>query len=60
MILDPVAHNIYVPAALWQPAPVGARGRPQSVPDSFTVLVYGMNRPPSPHETGVDHAHSAR
>jgi len=43
MILDPVTHNIYVPAATLQPAPAGARGRPQPVPDSFKVLVYGMN-----------------
>lgn len=40
MILDPVTHNIHVPAALWQPAPVGARCRPQPVPDSFKVFVW--------------------
>jgi DNA-binding beta-propeller fold protein YncE len=42
MILDPVTHNIYLPAAALQPAPAGGSGRPQAIPDSFKVLVYGV------------------
>ncbi len=46
MILDPVTHNIYVPAATLQPAPPGAQGRPQPVADSLKVLVYGLQVTP--------------
>jgi DNA-binding beta-propeller fold protein YncE len=42
MILDPVTHNIYLPAATVQAPPAGGRGRPAPVPDSFRLLVYGM------------------
>ena len=42
MILDPVTHNIFVPAAMTMPNPAG-RGRPQPVAGSFKVLMYGMN-----------------
>jgi DNA-binding beta-propeller fold protein YncE len=41
MILDPVSHRIYLPAATLQPAPPGG-GRAQPVPDTFKVLVFGM------------------
>ena len=43
MILDPVTHNIYVPVATLQPLAAGARGRRQPVPETFKVLVFGMN-----------------
>lgn len=42
MILDPVSHNIYVPAAKTMPNPAG-RGRPLPVPGTFKVLMFGMN-----------------
>ncbi len=41
MILDPVSHNIFVPAATTTPNPSG-RGRPVAVPGTFKVLMYGM------------------
>ena len=41
MILDPVSHNIYVPAAKTTPNPSG-KGRPVPVPGTFRVLMYGM------------------
>jgi DNA-binding beta-propeller fold protein YncE len=41
MILDPVSHNIFVPAANTVPNPAG-RGRPQAVAGTFKVLMYGM------------------
>ena len=41
MILDPVTHNIYLPAATTMPNPAG-RGRPLPVPGTFRVLMYGM------------------
>ena len=41
MILDPVTHNIFVPAAMTIPNPAG-RGRPQPVTGTFKVLMYGM------------------
>jgi DNA-binding beta-propeller fold protein YncE len=41
MILDPVTHNIYVPAANTTPNPNG-RGRAQLVAGTFKVLMYGM------------------
>lgn len=40
MILDPVTHNIYLPAATIVPGANGGRGRP--APETFRVLVYGM------------------
>jgi DNA-binding beta-propeller fold protein YncE len=43
MILDPVTHRIYLSAATLQPRPAGETGRPQPVPGTFKVLVYGMN-----------------
>ncbi len=39
IVLDPVTHNIYLPAATMT---TGPDGRTQPVPDSFKVLVYGM------------------
>ena len=42
MILDPVTHNVFVPAAMTMPNPAG-RGRPQPVAGTFKVLMYGMN-----------------
>lgn len=39
MVLDPVTHNIYLPAATMT---TGADGRSQATPESFKVLVYGM------------------
>jgi len=41
MILDPVSHNIFVPAADAVPDPAG-RGRRQPVPGTFAVLMCGM------------------
>ena len=41
MILDPVSHNIFVPAATTTPNPSGT-GRPVPVPGTFKVLMYGM------------------
>lgn len=41
MILDPVTHNIFVPAAMTMPNPAG-RGRPVPVTGTFKVLMYGM------------------
>ncbi len=41
MILDPVSHSIFVPAAQTIPNPSG-RGRPQPVPGTFKVLMYRM------------------
>ncbi|MEP7118085.1 MAG: YncE family protein, partial [Acidobacteriota bacterium] len=41
MVLDPVTHEIFVPAAKTQPNPSGT-GRPQAVPGTFKVLVYAM------------------
>lgn len=43
MILDPVTHRIYVPAATLEAPSPGAQGRPQPIADSFKVLVYGLN-----------------
>jgi DNA-binding beta-propeller fold protein YncE len=40
MILDPVSHRIYVPAADTMPNPAG-RGRPLPVTGTFKVLVFG-------------------
>jgi len=41
MILDPVTHNIFVPAAQTTPNPAG-RGRAVPVAGTFKVLMYGM------------------
>lgn len=41
LILDPVTHNIFVPAAMTMPNPTG-RGRPVPVSGTFKVLMYGM------------------
>jgi hypothetical protein len=51
MTLDPKTHKIYLAAVDYQPAPAvppagtppGKGARPQAVPNSFKVLVYGMN-----------------
>ena len=40
MILDPVSHRVFVPAAMTTPNPTG-RGRAVPVPGTFKVLVYG-------------------
>jgi hypothetical protein len=50
MTLDPRTHKIYLAAVDYMPvpetppagAPAGKLARPQAVPDSFKVLVYGM------------------
>jgi YVTN family beta-propeller protein len=48
MTLDPATHKIYLASAKYlaadQPAAGGGRGRPQTVPGSFKVLVYGMEK----------------
>ncbi len=41
MILDPVSHHIFVPAAMTTPTPA-APERSQPVTGTFTVLMYGM------------------
>jgi YVTN family beta-propeller protein len=49
MMVDPGTHKIYLSSADFvapaanAPAAAGARARPQAVPGSFKVLVYGMN-----------------
>ena len=47
MTLDPKTHRIYLAAAKFEaPAetpPGGARQRPKMIPDTFKILVYGMN-----------------
>jgi hypothetical protein len=47
MTLDPTTHRVYLSAATYEasaPAHTGtARRRPRAVPDSFRVLVYGMD-----------------
>jgi YVTN family beta-propeller protein len=46
MALDPKTHRIYLAAANFgppaQPGATGAPGRPQAVPETFRVLVFGM------------------
>jgi YVTN family beta-propeller protein len=41
MTLDPKTHRIYLGAASYIAPAAGAKGRPQMVPGSFKVLVYG-------------------
>jgi DNA-binding beta-propeller fold protein YncE len=41
MTLDPKTHRIYLGAASYITPAAGAKGRPQMVPGSFKVLVYG-------------------
>lgn len=41
MALDQKTHNVYLSDAEFQPQAPGATGRPQAVPDSFSLLVYG-------------------
>jgi Mg-chelatase subunit ChlD len=45
MALDPATHRIYVAAAKYQdrPADAPANARPQIVPGSMHILVYGMS-----------------
>ncbi len=45
MALDPTTHRIYLPTAKFGPLPESANGerrRPPMIPDSFKILVYGM------------------
>ena len=46
MTIDPATHKIYLSSAKYAAATPagGARGRPQMVPGSFRVLVYGMDK----------------
>jgi hypothetical protein len=41
MTIDPKTHRIYLGAASYLAVASGAKGRPQMVPGSFKVLVYG-------------------
>ena len=47
MALDPKTHRIYLAAAKFEApaesAPGGPRPRPKMIPDTFKILVYGMN-----------------
>lgn len=50
MTLDPATHRLYVAAAEFAPPATGPDGkplRPQVVPGSFRVIVYGMEAPPA-------------
>ncbi|HVS53176.1 MAG TPA: YncE family protein [Opitutaceae bacterium] len=42
MTLDPKTHRIYLASASYLAPAAGAKGRPQMVPGSFKILVYGM------------------
>jgi hypothetical protein len=48
MALDPKTHKIYLPTAQFEPQPEQAAGaprqRPKMVPDTFKILVYGMEK----------------
>jgi YVTN family beta-propeller protein len=48
MALDPSTHRIYLPTAQFQPAPSpspgASPGRPTIVPNTFKVLVYGLEK----------------
>ena len=46
MTLDPTTHKIYLAAAKYE-APTAGQRRGRLVPDSFKVLVYGMENPPA-------------
>jgi hypothetical protein len=46
MTLDPTTHKIYLAAAKYEAQAAGQR-RGRLVPDSFKVLVYGMENPPA-------------
>ena len=42
MVIDPMTHNIYLPAAQFSPQPAeGSRQRPTMIKDSFAILVVG-------------------
>ncbi len=49
MTLDPKTHRIYLASAKFEPQPEAAPGarrqRPKMIPDSFKILVYGMEKP---------------
>jgi DNA-binding beta-propeller fold protein YncE len=45
MAIDPTNHKIYLSTATFPATAAGGRGRPQAVPGSFRVLVYGMDAP---------------
>jgi hypothetical protein len=44
MTLDPKTHKIYLPAAKFE-APAQGQRRGKMVPDTFKVLVFGMDAP---------------
>ncbi len=44
MALDPKTHKIYLPSAKFE-APAEGQRRGKMVPDSFKILVYGMEKP---------------
>jgi len=52
MALDPTTHRIYLPTAKFGPQPEPANGerrrRPPMIPGTFKILVYGMEKSPSP------------
>jgi hypothetical protein len=41
LAVDTKTHDVYLSDAEMQPRAPGATGRPQAVPGSFAVLVYG-------------------
>jgi hypothetical protein len=43
MALDPKTHKIYLPSAKFE-APAEGQRRGRMVPDSFKILVYGMEK----------------
>jgi YVTN family beta-propeller protein len=47
MILDPTTHKIYLGAAKFEPAS-GSQKRPAVLPNSFRILVYGMDKARTP------------
>jgi DNA-binding beta-propeller fold protein YncE len=50
MTLDPKTHRIYLASAKYEAQPEktdGKRQRPRMVPDSFKILVYGMEKAPA-------------
>lgn len=42
MALDPATHKIYLGSARFEPAASGQRRRPNVIPGTFKILVYGM------------------